>query len=49
MIDSGSLPTILSTNWEVKGIGDFDASSKADVIWRNKVTGENIVWLLNRF
>ena len=46
-IDSGSLPTIINTSWEIKGSGDFDANSKADVFWRNNATGANVVWLMN--
>ena len=41
------LPTIADTNWEVRGVGDFDANDKADVIWRNTVTGQNIAWLMD--
>jgi len=27
--------------------GDFDGDTKADVLWRNRVTGENIAWLMS--
>jgi 6-phosphogluconolactonase (cycloisomerase 2 family) len=27
--------------------GDFDANGKADVLWRNSATGQNIGWLMN--
>jgi len=33
--------------WQVKGIGDFDGDGKADILWRNAVTGENYIWLMN--
>ena len=36
---SAFLPTIADTNWEVRGMGDFDGDGKADVIWRNRGTG----------
>jgi hypothetical protein len=32
---------------EIKGVADFDGDGKADVVWRNKVTGQNIAWLMN--
>ena len=41
------LPTIADTNWEIKGAGDFDGDGKADVILRNRATGQNIGWLMN--
>ena len=44
---SAFLPTIADTNWEIKGMGDFDGDGKADVVLRNKVTGQNIGWLMN--
>ena len=30
-----------------QGVGDFDGDGKADVIWRNMSTGQNIGWLMN--
>ena len=44
---SAFLPTIADTNWEIKGAGDFDGDGKADIILRNKSTGQNIGWLMN--
>ena len=44
---SAFLPTIADTNWEIAGVGDFDGNGKADVIWRNRATGQNIAWLMN--
>ena len=28
-------------------LGDFNGDRHADVLWRNKVTGENVAWLMN--
>ena len=39
--------TIADTNWEVRALGDVDASTTADLLWRNKVTGEIYVWPMN--
>jgi hypothetical protein len=41
------LPAIADTNWEIRGVGDFDGDGKADVMLRNKATGQDIVWLMN--
>lgn len=27
--------------------GDFNADGKADILWRNRATGQNVVWLMN--
>ena len=32
---------------EIKAIGDLNGDGKADVILRNKVSGQNIGWLMN--
>jgi hypothetical protein len=33
-------------NWDVKGVGDFNEDGVGDLVWRNKLTGENAVWLM---
>src|SRR5438046_897870 len=43
----GSLNSLSDQAWQVKGIGDFDGDGKADILWRNAVTGENYIWLMN--
>src|SRR4249919_3144306 len=30
--------------WQASGLGDFDGDGKADIVWRNKTTGQNVVW-----
>jgi len=30
--------------WHVAGIGDFDGDGEADVLWRNVVSGHNVIW-----
>ena len=41
------MPTIADTNWKIVGRGDFDGDGKADVILRNRSTGQDIGWLMN--
>ena len=43
----GYLRTVADTNWEVAGIGYFDADARADILWRNKSTGQNYIYLMN--
>jgi len=47
VVNAAFLPTIADTNWEMKAFGDADGDGKSDVIWRNKVTGQNVGWLMN--
>ncbi len=37
----------IDTSWEMVGAGNFDADNKADIVWRNKVTGDNAIWLMD--
>jgi FG-GAP-like repeat len=34
-------------DWQVKATADFGGSSKTDILWRNKVTDETAVWLMD--
>jgi hypothetical protein len=35
------------TNWQIAGLGDFNADSRPDLIWRHAQTGAIGVWMLN--
>jgi RHS repeat-associated protein len=39
--------SISDLNWEIQGAGDFNADQKPDLIWRNKVSGDNAIWFMN--
>src|SRR5712691_3928100 len=43
----GYLRTVADQNWQVAGVGDFDGDGKADILWRNALSGENYVYLMN--
>src|SRR5256886_225265 len=44
----GSVNVVDSVSgWQVQGIGDFDGDGRDDVLWRNRATGENYIWLMN--
>jgi uncharacterized delta-60 repeat protein len=32
--------------WRIKATGDFNKDGVLDIVWRNSVTGENLVWYL---
>jgi hypothetical protein len=41
------LPEVPDTNWQIVGTGDFNSDGKTDILWRNKATGQNVVWFMN--
>jgi len=34
-------------HWEIRMVADVNADGKADILWRNNLTGETILWLMN--
>jgi hypothetical protein len=40
------LDPVKSQSWKVAGVGDFDGDGTSDILWRNAVSGANIVWLM---
>jgi hypothetical protein len=34
-------------NWQVVGTDDFNRDGIADILWRNNVSGENVIWQMN--
>jgi hypothetical protein len=43
----GYLRTVADTSWQVKGVADFDGDGRADILWRNSVSGENYLYPMN--
>jgi hypothetical protein len=39
--------TVSDTNWKVEGAADFNADGQQDLLWRNRATGELVVWYMN--
>lgn len=43
-----SLPAVpVDSGWEAQAVGDFTNDARADIVWRNYLTGENVVWVLD--
>jgi uncharacterized repeat protein (TIGR03803 family) len=38
---------VTDLTWQVVAVADFDGDGKADILWRNSVTGDNAIWLMN--
>jgi hypothetical protein len=49
ILSKGTLGTVADMNWEIIGVGNFNTSTdtKTDILWRNKLTGQVNVWLIN--
>jgi uncharacterized delta-60 repeat protein len=47
IIDSQGADILVQGNdWEIKGSADFNKDGYIDLLWRNKVSGDNVVWNL---
>src|SRR5262249_9589840 len=48
VIGGGSPGTVTDTfNWEIVGQRDFNGDGSADILWRNRSTGQALIWLIN--
>ncbi len=34
-------------NWTIRGVADFNKDNQADILWRQKGTGNNVLWLMD--
>jgi len=46
MTGGGSV-TYVSSAWVIDGLGDYDGSGRAGILWRNTSTEQVYVWLMN--
>jgi hypothetical protein len=44
---SGAVSPVADSNWNVAAVGDYNADGKDDIVWRNDVTGDTSIWMLN--
>jgi hypothetical protein len=42
-----SCDTIVGNGWSIQGVGDYDGSGRAGILWRQLATGDVYVWLMN--
>jgi hypothetical protein len=35
------------TDWQIRGVADFNADGKPDILWHHQASGELYVWLMN--
>jgi hypothetical protein len=46
----GYIRTVSDSSWQIGGVGDFNGDARADILWRNSVTGENYLFpMFGRF
>jgi FG-GAP-like repeat/Kelch motif len=38
---------VVDAAWQVRGLADFDADGKVDILWHNTTSGQLYVWLMN--
>jgi hypothetical protein len=39
--------TVPDLNWEIVGTNDFNADGRTDLLWRHRLSGRNVVWLMD--
>jgi hypothetical protein len=44
---SVDMPAITDQNWQIGKVSDMNDDGYADLLWRNSVTGDNSIWLLD--
>lgn len=48
-VRNNNVPIAANTNtaWVIGAVADFDNDRRPDILWRNSVTGQNAIWLMN--
>lgn len=40
-------PAVLDQRWQIGDLADFTGDGKADIVWRNMLSGENVIWQMD--
>jgi hypothetical protein len=46
-ITSSQTPGSPTTDWVFEGVGDYDGSGRAGILWRNSNSEQVYIWLMN--
>jgi hypothetical protein len=44
---SNGSPGTITSDWVIQGVGDYDGSGRAGILWRNSTTEQVYIWLMN--
>ncbi len=47
LLSQAVLPGSTDTTWQIAAAADFNRDGKPDLVWRNRTTGQNVVWYLD--
>jgi len=47
MCAGDSCSTVVGNGWSIQGVGDYDGSGRAGILWRQLTTGQVYIWLMN--
>ena len=47
LIQGVLLNPLYDLTWQIVGVGDFNADTKTDILWRNTANGVNVVWYMD--
>ncbi len=47
LANSGAINQVSDMSWVIAGIGDFNNDGKDDILWRNRLTGVNYIYIMN--
>jgi hypothetical protein len=39
--------TVADPDWEIVGVGDYDADADPDILWRNRTKGQVAIWFMD--
>jgi hypothetical protein len=46
-MSGGGSVSYVSSDWVIQGVGDYDGSGRAGILWRNTSSEQAYIWLMN--